>query len=71
MHRLKNNDIPKKIFFTEPIKKPKRKYPKKFSKNGYTSELFPLSYMKHCIAVRGSILLNEFSQSKEKEIQSY
>ena len=67
MHRLKN--IPK--IFTELIKKPKHKYPTKFSENSYTTKSFSLSNMKYCISVRGPKLWNEFLQNEEKEIQSY
>ena len=67
MHRLKN--IPK--VFTELIKKPKHKYPTKFSENSYTTKSFSLSNMKYCISVRGPKLWNEFLQNEEKEIQSY
>ena len=49
MHRLKNDNITK--IFTELIKKPKHKYPTKFSKNSYTTKSFSLSNMKYCISV--------------------
>ena len=49
MHRLKDDNITK--IFTELIKKPKHKYPTKFSKNSYTTKLFSLSNMKYCISV--------------------
>ena len=44
IHRLKKDDIPK--IFTEIIKKPTQKYPKKLS--------FSLNNMKCCILVRGT-----------------
>ena len=44
MHRLKSDNIPK--IFTKLIKKPKHKYPTKFSKNSYTTKSFSLSNMK-------------------------
>ena len=69
MHRLKSGNIPK--IFKELIKKPKQKYPKKFSKNSYTTKSLSLSNMKYCISVRGPRLLNELFQNEEKEIQSY
>ena len=69
MHRLKNNNIPK--VFTELIKKPKYKYPTKFSKNSYTTKSFSLSNMKYCISVRGSKLSNDSLQNEEKKIQSH
>ena len=49
MHSLKNDNILK--IFTELIKKPKHKYPTKFSKNSYTTKSFFLSNMKYCISV--------------------
>ena len=69
MQRLKNNNITK--IFTELIKKPKHKYPTKFSRNSYTTKSFSLSNMKYYISVWGPKLWNDFSQNKEKEIQSY
>ena len=56
MHWLKNDNIPK--IFTELIKKPKHKYPTKFSKNSYTSKSFSLTNMKYCVLVQGSKLWN-------------
>ena len=52
MSRLKNDTTVLKIF-TEVIKKPKYKYPTKFSKNSYISKSFSLSNMKY------SMLWNE------------
>ena len=52
MSRLKNDTTILKIF-TEVIKKPKYKYPTKFSKNSYISKSFSLSNMKY------SMLWNE------------
>ena len=65
MHRLKNNNIPK--VFTELIKKPKYKYPTKFSKNSYTTKSFSLSNMKYCISVRGSKLSNDSCKTKKRK----
>ena len=54
MHGWNNYNITK--IFTELIKKPKHKYPTKFSKNMYTSKSFSLSNMKYCISVWGWIM---------------
>ena len=54
MHGSNNYNITK--IFTELIKKPKRKYLRKFSKNMYTSKSFSLSNMKYCISVWGWIM---------------
>ena len=69
MHRLKNDNIPQ--IFTELIKKPKHKYPTKFSKSSYTTKSFSLSNIKYSISDRGQKLWNDSLQNEEKKIQSY
>ena len=63
MSRLKNDTILK--IFTEVIKKPKYKYPTKFSKNSYISKSFSLSNMKY------SMLWNEVKVMEWMKIQFY
>ena len=65
MHKFKSDKFPKS--FIELIKKPKQKYPTKFSKTSYTSKSFSQNNMKYCISVRGPKHGMDFRKPKERK----